>query len=636
MRTCYKQCRSREIRDCEQKERRMVMRNLVSRLALVVLVLITVVAVGCSSGGKQNNNNNNNNPPPASNIAGTVFLDADGDGVKGTTETGIANIVVSNGVTATTTGATGSYTLSKEGNFVFVTVPNTHAASGPWYRSVSGSQFDFGLKAAPEKSGDDFTFIHMTDIHLDAANLVTLNKAVEEFKTISPAFVVSSGDLVNKGDAPTSITISEAQATEWFGAYKTAVSGLSMPVYNVMGNHDAANIPCEGATGATAGCSKNVYRNTFGPTYYSFDWGQFHCVVLDPNGVAGGLESFSITGSEWTWLQADLGYRAKSSPLLVFCHEPTSGWKTQAAVLNLLKEYNTKIFSGGAHQNLLMDSSGIPEQVTAALSGEWGHGDNQDGSGKGYRVVSVAGSALDDFYKEIDSTQQIEISPAGATWPIVSGQVELVAKIFTGSGTVSGVTYGVDNATAVDMTLTTGAKWVTAKATWDTSSLTQDYHKITVAATGSAGTSQIEEKVKVSTETTLTAADLQANLEVYQGHYVTVQGVVEMALFNTAFAPVGAGGAVIVDATGRILLYAGQCYSPALPEVVQNGTIKVRVIPMRFTWSFLTSTEDREGTFEQFTAQEGMTPDGQKEDVGGTKVARWYMRVVRGSDITIL
>jgi len=85
------------------------MRNLISKLALVALVLMTVAAVGCSSGGSQdNNNNNNNNPPPVNNIVGTVFLDADGDGIKGTTETGIANIVVSNGVTATTTGATGS------------------------------------------------------------------------------------------------------------------------------------------------------------------------------------------------------------------------------------------------------------------------------------------------------------------------------------------------------------------------------------------------------------------------------------------------------------------------------------------------------------------------------------------------
>ncbi|MDM7999621.1 MAG: metallophosphoesterase [Dehalococcoidia bacterium] len=618
----------------------MVVRNLVSRLALVALVLTIVVAAGCSSGGSENNNNNNNNnePPAVTNITGTVFLDEDGDGLKAPGENGIADIVVSNGVTVTATGSDGGFSLPKEGSFVFVTVPNTHAPSGLWYRNVSDTAFNFGLKPAPERSGDDFTFIHMTDLHLDDANLVILDKAVEEFKTISPAFVVCTGDLVNTGD-PTNNpagtqTISEAQAAQWFGAYKNAVSSLTMPVFNAMGNHDAANIACESATGATAGCSKDAYRNNFGPTYYSFDWGQYHCVVLDPNGVSAGKETFSISGSQWSWLQADLGRRAKNSPLLVFFHEPTCGWRSYEAFLTLLKQYKTRIFSGGAHQNLLMDSSGVSEQVTAALSGEWGHGDNPDGSKPGYRIVSVTGSTLDDFYKEVDSTQQIEMSPAGATWPIVNGQVELAAKVF-GAG-ITGVTYAVDNNTPVAMTLTAGAKWVTAKAAWDTASVPEGYHQITIAATGGSGTFEIEEEVKVSTETTLTAADLQAHLRTYQGHYVTVQGTVEMAMFDPAFVPEGAGGAVLVDSTGKVLIYAGQCYNPALPTVATGSTIRVKVVPMRFTWGFMTSSQDREGTFDQFTAQESFVPAGQKEDSGGTKVARWYMRVVRASDIVIV
>jgi hypothetical protein len=615
----------------------MVCRNLVSRLALIALVLVTVVAVGCSSGKKQNNDNNNNEPTLPTTVTATVFLDQNGDGIKGAGEAGIADIVVSNGLASTKTGATGSCTLNKEGSFVFVTTPEGYAASGPWYRSVSDSQLVFGLKSAPERNSDNFTFIHMTDIHLDAANLVSFNKAVEEFNKISPAFVVSTGDLVNTGDAPTGKTISEAQATEWFGKYKTAISGLSMPVYNAPGNHDMANLACESAAGAQAGCSKSAYRTSFGPTYYSFDWGQYHCVVLDPNQVKAGSEVFEINASQLAWLQKDLSYRQSNSPLLVFFHEPTTAWQKQADVLNLLKQYKTKIFSGHAHEDLLMDSHGIAEQVTAALSGEWGHGDNPDGSKLGYRIVSIVGNDLDSLYKEIGNAQQIEISSTAATWPIVKEQVELVAKIYTDNGTVSGVTYSVDNATSVAMTLATGAKWVTAKATWDTGALSQDYHKITVTTTDNTGVSfQDEADVKVSTETILTIKDLQDHLRVYQGHYVTIKGTVEMAMFNTGFAPVGAGGALIVDSTGKALIYAGECYSPALPTVDKDSTIQVRVIPMRFTWDFMTTTVDREGTFDQFAVQEtmGMIPAGQKEDVNGIKVARWFMRLVTADGIT--
>jgi hypothetical protein len=617
----------------------MVRRDLVSRLALVVLVLVVVLSIGCSSGKKQNNNNNNDEPPAPTIVTGTVFQDLDSNGIKSATETGIANVVVSNGLTTTTTGATGSYTLTKEGSFVFVTTPKGYAASGPWYRSVDGSQFDLGLKSAPERNTDNFTFIHMTDIHLDANNLVSFNKAVEEFRNISPACVVSTGDLVNTGDTK---TISVAQAAEWFGKYNTAISGLSMSVYNALGNHDAANLACASAVGAQAGCNKSAYRTSFGPTYYSFDWGQYHCVVLDPNEVKAGIEVFEISASQLGWLQKDLSYRQKDTPLLVFFHEPTTAWQSQASVLDLLGQYKTKIFSGHAHEDLLMDSQGIAEQVTAALSGEWGYGDNPDGSKPGYRIVSVNGGELDSFYKEIGSAQQIEISPAGATWPIVSGQVELVAKVYSDNGTVSGVTYSVDNATAVDMTLATGAKWVTATASWNTASLSQDYHKIVVTATDNTGVSfHTETEVKVSTETTLTIKDLQDHLRTYQGHYVTIKGTVEMAMFNTGVAPVGAGGAVIVDNVDKSvkgLIYAGECYNPPLPTVETGSPIQVRVIPMRFTWAFMTTTLDREGTFDQFAVQEGlgMIPAGQKEDVNGTKVARWFMRLVTAKGITKL
>jgi len=612
----------------------MVRRDLVSRLALIALVLVTVVAVGCSSGKKQNNNNNNNEPPPPTPITGTVFQDADGNGIKAATETGIANIVVSNGLTSTTTGVTGSFTLPKEGSFIFVTTPKGYAASGPWYLPVSGAQFDFGLKSAPERNSDNFTLIHMTDIHLDDSTLVSFNKAVEEFKKISPAFVVSTGDLVNAGDGT---TISEAQATKWFAAYENVTSTLSMPVYNALGNDDVANLACESQANPTVGCSKSAYRTNFGPTYYSFDWGQYHCVVLDPNEVSAGSQVFEISASQLAWLQKDLSYRQNNSPLLVFFHEPTTSWQSQASVLNLLKQYKTAIFSGHEHEDLLMSSQGIPEQVTAALSGEWGYGDNPDGSKPGYRIVSIEGDKLDSFYKEIGSAQQIEISPAGATWPIVSGQVDLEAKVYSDNGTVSGVTYSVDNATAVAMTLATGSKWVTAKATWDTGALSQDYHKITVTATDNAGSFQTETEVKVSTETTLTIKDLQDHLRVYQGYYVTIQGVTDQAMFNTPMVPQGSGGARFNDGTGSALIYAGECYSPALPSIAVGDTIKVKVIPMRFTWAFIGATEDREGTFDMMKLQENMIPEAQKEDdASGNHVARWFMRLVTADGITKL
>lgn len=607
----------------------------VLRLGLVAAALAAVFVVGCSSGGGSNNDDHNpDNTPALASITGMVYLDQNGNGARDSGEAGVADIVVSNGLATVTTDAAGSYTLAKEGSFAFVTVPNTHAASGTWYRAMTGAAFDFGLKEAPGKSADSFTFIQMTDIHLDAANLATLNQAVEEFRQMSPDFVVSTGDLVNEGDGK---TISEAQATQWFGAYRTAISTLGMPVFNAPGNQDMANLACEAAAGATAGCSKDPFQSSFGPTYYSFDWGQSHCVVLDPNEVSGGAEQFEIKPAQLSWLQSDLGRRQKGSSVLVFCHEPTINWRSQDPVLGLLRQYNTRIYCGHSHTNLMLSSRGIPEQVTAALCGQWGYGNSPDGSLPGYRIVSIAAGQADSFYKHTGTTRQIEVSPSGSTWPVVGGQVELVARAYSDNGPVSGVTYSVDNGTAVDMTVSAGPGWATARATWDTGSLSPGYHQITVTADGSAGF-QVQETVKVTTDpgTPIAIRDLEDHLEVYQGHYVTIQGVTDQVMLNSAFTPAGSGGARLNDGTGTALTYVGECYSPALPSVAVGSSITVRVVPMRWSWAFIEAPVDLEGTYGLMKMQEGMIPDAQKVNDGDTKVARWMFRVVAAGDITVL
>ncbi|GAJ11925.1 unnamed protein product, partial [marine sediment metagenome] len=230
-------------------------------------------------------------PTPATDVTGTVFQDSDGNGIKGADEQGVAGVLVSNGSTSILTGQDGNYTLPSAGSFVFMTTPGDHTPSGPWYRSISGSQFNFGLIHTPDKGSPEFTFVHMTDIHLDSDSLPILNQALGEIKGISPAFVIATGDFVNIGDKS---TISEAQADQWFGAFTTAVSAsaLEMPVYYAPGNHDMASISQEVAQGAQPGCSKNAYRDHFGPTYYSFDWGDYHCIVLDPNDLEGARQVY--------------------------------------------------------------------------------------------------------------------------------------------------------------------------------------------------------------------------------------------------------------------------------------------------------------------------------------------------------
>ena len=44
--------------------------------------------------------------------------------------------------------------------------------------------------------------------------------------------------------------------------------------------------------------------------------------------------------------------------------------------------------------DILIDSQGIPEQVTGALCGEWWRGDCSDGKPCGYRIVQLEGNNI--------------------------------------------------------------------------------------------------------------------------------------------------------------------------------------------------------------------------------------------------
>src|SRR6266571_9054652 len=90
--------------------------------------------------------------------------------------------------------------------------------------------------------------------------------AIATANRLKPAFVVVTGDLVNKsGDA--------AQIAE----YKRIAAKLdrSIPLYSVPGNHDEGNEPTPESIAA--------YREKFGPDYYTFRSHGMAGFVLDGN-----------------------------------------------------------------------------------------------------------------------------------------------------------------------------------------------------------------------------------------------------------------------------------------------------------------------------------------------------------------
>ncbi len=215
-------------------------------------------------------------------IRGVVFLDLNENGRKEKGEKGIANIQVSNGLDIALTDSQGYFELNKEGQFIFITLPDDFSMTTSWYRIISDKNMSFGLKENEDADREHFTFIHFTDPHttLDENYNQIIKNAVDEMNNIDPDFVIVTGDIISEGDK-TSIE----QARRWFNRYVSLIDSLDMPVYHTIGNHDIAGIFYQKDISDQRGYGKWLYYSYFGPAYYSFDWGNFHWALKVPVGM---------------------------------------------------------------------------------------------------------------------------------------------------------------------------------------------------------------------------------------------------------------------------------------------------------------------------------------------------------------
>ena len=203
------------------------------------------------------------------------------------------------------------------------------------------------------------------------------------------------------------------------------------PVFNAMGNHD--NDPyCASDEAASA-----AFRREIGPTYYSFNLGQLHYVVLDNiiyvntggrEGAIGKLDyEVRIDDRQLAWLRADLATVAdKSAPLIIVMHAQLHWWyrgsegvswkyaftRGAGCLVDALAGFSeVHLVTGHSHMNFRLLNGNLREHNIAATSGTWWwtgqiHGDYtintcRDGSPGGYEVFEIDGRDIRWHYKGI-------------------------------------------------------------------------------------------------------------------------------------------------------------------------------------------------------------------------------------------
>lgn len=521
-------------------------------------------------------------------IRGMVFSDINGSGRREKGEQGIAKIQVSNGLDITLTDNQGYFELDKEGPFIFLTIPNNFSMTTSWYRIISDKNMDFGLQETQGKKREHFTFVHMTDPHtdLDETHNQVIKTAVNEIIAFNPDFVMVTGDMVFSGYKGRI-----DQVKKWFNRYVSLIDPLEMPVFHTVGNHDVMELPYKEDVSEQLGYNKWLYYSYFGPAYYSFDWGNFHCIVLDPNQFDQGNRYLEIPERQLAWLRKDLSYYHKNKPLLVFFHQPINTWKNKEDILNLFGNRKARLFSGHWHFDVLLEhpSKDVLEQVTGSVCGEWWKGGCTCGDLEGYRILQIRGDQIVSFYREIGQNRQIEFMEPKV---ITTRPLNIIANIYTKYTPLISAKYQIDQGELISMKIDNLDEWFIAKANIGSSiPLEPGYHHLKIKIKDQIGEFSKTMNFKIWEEKSIPFKELYSNFSTYQGYPVQVEGKIKKYFIEKNYSSPAqefVNGAIILkDHSGYGSILLGE-YGIVEAEKLEKGQfISAEVVPLKYRWDLL-------------------------------------------------
>ena len=246
-------------------------------------------------------------------------------------------------------------------------------------------------------------FIHMSDPQFGMftsnagfeGETRNFERAISEANRLRPAFVIVTGDLVNRPADP-------AQVAE----LKRIIAKLdkSIPLYSVPGNHDIGNE-----------CSRELlrtWRKAFGRDHYSFRSGSLYAIVLNTVLMTAPAECAKEAAQQETWFEQELAKarRARARHVIVFQHHPlfvknpaepdsyhnvsTLARQRYLALLN--PSTVSHVFAGHLHYNVEEQADRIKMVTTGPVGKPLG------GALSGVRIVKFSGSSLEHRYYSLE------------------------------------------------------------------------------------------------------------------------------------------------------------------------------------------------------------------------------------------
>jgi hypothetical protein len=396
-------------------------------------------------------------------VKGVVFWDKNGNGVQERGEPGIPDVSVSNGKEVVQTDGKGQYVLpAYDEMIVFVTKPAGYTPPLDIYNvpqffyihqpngSPSVIQTFPGIPPTgplpamvnfplyKEKDTKKFQAIITgdTQVYTDKEITYLRDSFVKEVSGTDASFVICMGD--NIGDK-----------LSLYPRFLQVMSNIGRPIWLVPGNHDV-NL----ADAPDPEHAFETFKREFGPTYYSFEYGDVHFVVLNdivypsPQFLPSRTYHGEIWGNQMEWLANDLRFVPHNKLIVLNMHIPIVSDVDRLApkhnVSNRVELYNLlrgrKVVSLGGHTHTLDhfqpgeeqpgwgQPTPIPQVIVGASCGSWWSGDldnngipmsyQRDGAPRGYMVWEFNGNKYNDQFRASgkDPNEQMHLSFYTPSW----------------------------------------------------------------------------------------------------------------------------------------------------------------------------------------------------------------------------
>ena len=358
-------------------------------------------------------------------------------GIVSSAGVGVENVVVSDGAEVTVTNEKGIYQLksAKKWGYVFISVPSGYEVPSvgvlpQFHRALKNSadvveRADFKLEKVDGQ--DSYKIFMLGDMHLanrtgDLGQFAQFTSDLTDYMTR------------HKGEKMYALTLGDMtwdlywySNSYYFPQYLNTVNSQikNLQIFHTMGNHDNDFQTRSDYDAAVK------YVDQICPTYYSFNIGKVHYVVMDDidcssyDGSTSRNYVKSLSAEQLDWLAKALSHVAKTTPVVVAMHAQvfyptTSGFKIDHDQVNTLRlfdildGYTVRFVTGHTHKLFnvtpdapIVDGHNFREYNSGSVCASWWWSGNltpgihigTDGTPGGYGIWDVTGTDFQCLYK---------------------------------------------------------------------------------------------------------------------------------------------------------------------------------------------------------------------------------------------